>query len=375
MRKIIQLFFVTAIIIGCGNKQSKQTLSPPKVKVVSLQQQEVTLEKDFVGQVYGYKDIPIRTRVEGYLENMYFNEGSYVKKGDLLYIVDPNPLKEAFNSAQSELARSEINRDRAISDLNRLKPLAKINAVSQRDLDAAIAEKEGSEEMVKAAQAKLRLAQINLDYSRITAPVDGIIGKTMAQPGEFVGRSPNPVILNTVSTIDSLRVEFFITESDYLAWINHSKKKGKSLDNVLQLVLSDGSVFPHKGRVKFINREVDPVTGTLLIQSIFPNPDKVVRPGQFARVRADVSTIPNALLVPQRCVNEIQGTFNVMKVNNDGKVEKITVKLGAPYKDYFIVNEGLSPNDHVVYEGLQRAGNGTVVDAEIVDFESQVKAN
>jgi membrane fusion protein (multidrug efflux system) len=351
----------------------------PKVKVVSLDEQSITLEKDFVGQVYGYKDIPIRTRVEGYLESMHFQEGSFVDEGKLLYKVDPNSLNEAVAAARSDLARAEINRDRALSDYKRIQPLAEINAVSQRDLDAAIAAKKGSEQMVNAAKAQLRLAQINQDYTNITAPVDGVIGKTQAQPGEFVGRSPNPVILNTVSTIDSLRVEFFITESDYLSWANRPQSKDskndQKLDNELQLVLSDGSVFPHVGKVKFINREVDAVTGTLLIQSIFPNPDRIVRPGQFARVRAEVKTIPNALLVPQRCVNEIQGTYNVLKVDDNGKVQKVSVELGEPYKDYFIIKQGLKKGDKVILEGLQRAGNGATVDPEVVKFESQVKSS
>ena len=376
MLKKTFILIICCLVFSCKEDNSSAGMPAPKVKVVSLKSQEISLEKDFVGQVYGYKDIPIRTRVEGYLESMHFQEGSYVDEGDLLYKVDPSSLDEAVAAARSEMARAEINRDKALSDYERLEPLAKINAVSQRDLDAAIAQKEGSEQMVNTAKAQLRLAQINQEYTNISAPVDGIIGKTQAQPGEFVGRSPNPVILNTVSTIDSLRVEFFITESDYLAWTNRSKAENtsdQSLDNQLRLVLSDGSVFPYKGKVKFINREVDAVTGTLLIQSVFPNPDRVVRPGQFARVRAEVKTIPDALLLPQRCVNEIQGTFNVMKVGDDGKVQKVSVEIGEPYKDYYIVKAGLSPNDKVVFEGIQRAGNGAEVDAEVIEFESQVK--
>ncbi len=379
MRYIPLYFLFCCLITSCQKEQAEQSMPAPKVKVVSLDEQSITLEKDFVGQVYGYKDIPIRTRVEGYLESMHFQEGSFVDEGKLLYKVDPNSLNEAVAAARSDLARAEINRDRALSDYKRIQPLAEINAVSQRDLDAAIAAKKGSEQMVNAAKAQLRLAQINQDYTNITAPVDGVIGKTQAQPGEFVGRSPNPVILNTVSTIDSLRVEFFITESDYLSWANRPQSKDskndQKLDNELQLVLSDGSVFPHVGKVKFINREVDAVTGTLLIQSIFPNPDRIVRPGQFARVRAEVKTIPNALLVPQRCVNEIQGTYNVLKVDDNGKVQKVSVELGEPYKDYFIIKQGLKKGDKVILEGLQRAGNGATVDPEVVKFESQVKSS
>jgi membrane fusion protein (multidrug efflux system) len=373
MRQLLLLLFVLTSLSSCEDKSSPSAAMVPKVQVVQLQTQEVSVYKDFVGQVYGYKDIPIRTRVEGYLEGMYFQEGNFVSQGDLLYVVDPNPLKEAVAAAQSDLARAEINRDKAISDFNRIEPLAEISAVSQSDLDAAVAQKEGTQQVVEAAKAQLRLAEINLGYSTIEAPVDGVIGKTQAQVGEFVGRSPNPVILNTVSTIDSLRVEFFITEGDYLSWTKRSKSTS-DLNNELQLVLSDGSIFPHKGKVKFINREVDAVTGTLLIQSIFPNPDRVVRPGQFARVRAEVNTISDALLVPQRCVSEIQGVFNVMRVNNEGKAERINVELGEPYMDYYIVKAGLSINDKVILEGLQRAKNGAQVDAEVVDFKSQVKA-
>ncbi|MBS3739476.1 MAG: efflux RND transporter periplasmic adaptor subunit, partial [Psychroflexus sp.] len=347
---------------------------PPKVQVVSLDQQEVTLEKDFVGQVYGYNDIPIRTRVAGVLEKIAFQEGSYVNKGDLLYEVDPDLLLESLNAAKSDLARSQVNQDKAISDLNRIKPLAEINAVSQRDLDAAIAAKKSADEMVKAAQAKLSLAQIRLDYASIEAPVDGIIGKSMAGVGEFVGKNPNPVVLNTVSTIDSLRVEFFVTENDYLDWQNRDlSKDDKTIKVPLKLVLSNGEVFPHKGKINFINREVDNVTGTILVQALFPNPDRLVRPGQFARVRAAVQSIPDALLIPQRCINEVQGNYFAMRVDKESKVEQVPIQLGQDYRDYFIVQDGLSPGDKVIIAGLQRAKSGSKVQAESVEFTSQYK--
>lgn len=374
MRYLLSGLFGFCLLVSCNNQTTQLSQPPPKVQVVAIQQQEVILEKDFVGQVYGYNDIPIRTRVEGFLERIAFQEGSYVKKGDLLYVVDPDPLLEAVNATSSELARSQVNNERAVSDLNRIQPLADINAVSKKDLDAALAEKKGTDAMVKASQANLRLAQIRLGYSSIKAPVDGVIGKTMARTGEFVGRAPNPVILNTISTVDSLRVEFFVTENDYLAWANHSKTKNSNTKNtILQLILSDGSLFQHQGKINFINREVNNVTGTILIQSIFPNPDRLVRPGQFARVRAAVETLPNAILVPQRSVNEVQGNYFVMRVKDNGEVEQIAVKLGQAYRDYFIINEGLSPNDKVVYEGLQRAKSGSLVAAELIEFKSQYK--
>jgi membrane fusion protein (multidrug efflux system) len=371
---ILPGFFLSLIVVSCNNSTPTASTPAPKVQVVSLQQQEVTLEKDFVGQVYGFNDIPIRTRVEGFLERIAFQEGSYVSKGDLLYIVDPDPLLEAVNAAKSELARSQVNNERAISDLNRIQPLSEINAVSKKDFDAALAEKKGTDALVQASQANLNLAQIRLGYASIKAPVDGIIGKSMAGAGEFVGRAPNPVILNTISTVDSLRVEFFVTESDYLAWANHSKSKNNdNQSNNLKLILSDGSLFPHKGKVKFINREVNNVTGTILIQSIFLNSDRLLRPGQFARVRAAVETLPSALVVPQRCISEVQGNYFVMRVKDNGEVEQVAVQLGQAYRDYFIVKEGLSPNDYIVYEGLQRAKSGSIVEAEVIQFQSQFK--
>jgi membrane fusion protein (multidrug efflux system) len=375
MRNFFSLLIFAFLLHSCTSDQTEKSMPAPKVKVVSLNQQEVTLEKDFVGQVYGYNDIPIRTRVEGVVEKIDFQEGSFVKKGELLYEVDPQPLLETVNAAKSDLARSKVNQDKAISDLNRIEPLAKVNAVSQRELDAALAAKRSADEVVKAAQAKLRLTQINLSYTSIKSPVDGIIGKSMARLGEFVGRSPNPVVLNTVSTLDSLRVEFFVTENDYLTWSNRDKSKDDQTINIpLKLILSNGDVFPHEGKINFINREVNNITGTILVQAIFPNPDRLVRPGQFARVRVAVKSLPQALLIPQRCISEVQGNYFAMRVNAEGKVEQVSVKLGADYRDYFIVEEGLSANDKVVFEGLQRAKSGSQVVAETVEFKSQYKA-
>lgn len=375
---MLRLFMPLVILVSfwsCKDNQTENNLPSPKVQVISVQEQEIKLEKDFVGQVYGYNDIPIRTRVEGVLEKIDFQDGSFVKKGDLLYVVDPRPLMESENAANSDLARSLVNQDKAISDLNRIEPLAKVNAVSQKDLDAAVAAKKSADEVVKAAQAQLRLSQINLSYASIKAPVDGIIGKTLAGLGEFVGRAPNPVVLNTVSTIDSLRVEFFVTENDYLAWSKRDKSKDDKTVNIpLKLILSNGDVLPYEGKINFINREVNTITGAILVQAIFPNPERLVRPGQFARVRAAVSSIPNAILVPQRCVNEVQGNYFVMRVKENGNVEQVGLKLGEAYRDYFIVQEGLSVGDKIIFEGLQTAKSGSAVDAEIIEFKSQYKA-
>jgi membrane fusion protein, multidrug efflux system len=362
------------VFSSCGGKKQAASPEPPQVQVVAVSSQEVLLEKDFVGQVYGHRDIPVRARVEGFLEKISFQEGSPVRKGAKLYTIDPDPLREAVIKAQSELASVEARFERASSDLDRIAPLAEMNAVSKMDLDAAQAEYNATLAMVEASQANVRLAEIRLSYATVYAPIDGIIGKTLAREGEFVGLAPNPVILNTVSSIDSVRVEFFLTEKDYLALVQTEGAADASARLPLKLLLADGEIYPYTGRVEFMNREVDAATGAILISAIFPNPERIVRPGQFARVRAVVNTLPDALLVPQRCISEVQGRFSVLRVDAQGAAERVPVSLGPTYRDYFVVLEGLGEGDRVVLEGLQRAARGGQVTAVEVEFVSQYAA-
>jgi membrane fusion protein, multidrug efflux system len=379
MNKALTSLAALALLTACGPSEAPQAPPPPEVQVVALKRQSVQLEKDFVGQVYGYRDIPIRTRVEGFLDGIHFAEGRAVTKGQLLYTIDPEPLEAALTVAKSDQARAEVTLVRASSDLDRMNPLAEINAVSQRDLDATVAEKGATSAMLDAAKANVRINEIRLEYTRIKSPIDGIIGKSLAKEGEFVGRSPNPVILNTISSIDSIRVEFFLTEKDYLAFAADFAAKaaqGQGPQRLpLRLILADGELFPHEGRVDFVNREVDAATGTLLVQATFPNPGRVVRPGQFARVRAVVETVDDGLLVPQRCVTEFQGTHSVLVVNAEGDVEQRMVQLGGAYRDYFLVAGGLNEGETVVLEGLQKTKNGGKVQPRQVEFTSKYKGD
>ena len=374
MRYLSLLGFATLLTFSCETRQEVQQ-APPEIKVVEVITQDVQLEKDFVGQVYGKVDIPIRARVEGYLEGIHFKEGRPVKAGQLLYTIDAQPFRAAVAAAQSKLAEAEIELVRAQNDLNRLQPLAENNAISQRDLDAAIAAKGAAETAVNAAKANLRIENIRLGYTQIKSPISGIIGKTDARIGEFVGREPNPVILNTVSRIDSLRVEFFLTESDYLKVFREHLSKpvetraSEALD--LKLLLADGSLFDQFGTVDFLNRQVDPTTGSILVQATFPNPDQLVRPGQFARVRAAMEEIKNAALVPQRCVTEFQGRFNLMLVDNENTVQQQSVEIAGSYRDYYLVSSGVKPGDLVVLEGLQQISTGMKINPQVVKFESR----
>ncbi len=219
------------------------------------------------------------------------------------------------------------------------------------------------------------MQKIQLSYTKITAPISGIIGKSNAKVGEFVGRSPNPVILNTISLIDSIRVEFFLTEDDYLYLskkLRTAQQEGKKTSRFpLRLILSDGSIFPYEGHVDFINREISSSTGAILIQATFPNPEGLVRPGQFARVRAIVEEVENGLLVPQRCVVEFQGTFSVLAVGEGNALESRKIEIAGPYRDYYLVSSGLKKGDRIVLEGLQKVSNGSIITPKPVQFKSQ----
>jgi len=378
MKKLLTAFAAIIFLISCKKDPGKDiTAPPPQVHVVQVEQDDVELEKEFVGQVYGKVDIPIRARVEGFLEGIHFQEGRPVKKGQLLYTIDSDPFQQAVAGAESNLAAANTELTRASNDLDRIRPLAEMNALSERDLDGAIANKEAAEAMVKAAQAGLRAEQINLGYTKVFSPINGLIGKTNAKVGEFVGREPNPVILNTVSRVDSIRVEFFITEGDYLQLARESqmqRKSGASQNREkkeLKLILSDGSVFNEGGYVDFVDRSVGTATGSVLIQSSFPNPDKLIKPGQFARVRVVVESVENGLLVPQRSVSEFQGNFFVLKVDENNKVEQARVEIIGPHKDYYLIDSGLNKDDKVVFESIQQVKSGMTISPVDTVFQSQ----
>lgn len=380
LRKFGIIMLILLIINSCAPPPAPPTVL--EVPVVEVIQKDVPVYQEFIGQVYGQYDIPIRARVSGFLDKIHFNEGTWVKKGQLLYTVDPQSLEAEVAGEMSNLAEAKTGLAKAESDLARIKPLAKINAVSKSDLDAAQAQYDAAIANVEAVESSVRLANINLGYCRIKSPISGLIGKTEAKEGEFVGQDPNPVILNTVSTIDTVHVEFFLVESDYLGlarrFVESSRQKKdadyieeENKDGRLTLILSDGSTFEYKGNVKFVDREVNPETGSLLVQTSFPNPDEILRPGQYAKVRAKMDEIKNALIVPQRCIMELQGTHSVYVVTDSSKVENRQVVTGPKYNDYWIIKEGLKANEKVVIDGLQKVKTGMPVVAKITEFESK----
>lgn len=351
-------------LLACSEKQAPQTPPPPppEVSVVETRTQDVPLYMEFVGQTSGLKDIAIRARVEGFLEGLHFQEGGEVKKGDLLYTLESQPFEEKVAARMSAVAEVETMLAKAKGDLDRIKPLAEINAVSKSDLDEAVAAYEATQSSLEAAKATLRAAKIELSYTKIYSPIDGIIGKSQAKVGDFVGRDPNPVILNTVSQVDTILVTFYITETQYLELARHiagaDPDKMDDRKTNLELILVDGSVYKHKGQPDFVDREVDTTTGAMLVQASFPNPEKLLRPGQFVRVRVQGQVVKDGILIPQRCVMELQGLHNVYVVDASNKAEIREITVGPKVGSDWLITEGLKPGEKVVYEGLQKVKDG-----------------
>jgi len=378
MKLLPVLLLTMAVITSCnGNKQKQASLQ--KIPVIKVEKRELPMYSLFVGQVYGFKDIPIRARVEGYLEEIHFKEGSPVKKGQLLYTIDSQPFEAEVAARQSDVAEAMTMLVKAEAEYNRYKPLVKTNAVSRSDYDAVKAEYEATQAAVEASEANLRLAKIKLSYTRIKSPINGIIGKTNAKVGEFVGKDPNPVILNTVSRIDKIRVEFFISENQYLKlarFLNRQdstvQKPSSKNENNLQLVLSDGSLHKYKGRVDFIDRGVDPNTGAMLIQASFPNPERLVRPGQYAKVKIKHEE-KKVIALPQRCIKEIQGEYLVYVVTADSIIEPQIVEVGYVSGDMWEIKEGLKEGELVVIDALQMVRKGQKVIPDLIKFESKAQ--
>lgn len=373
------LLLLTALTVAsCSEEKVAPNQSPVEVGVVKVLQKDVPIYEDFVGQIYGYVDIPIRARVTGFLEGIHFEEGSRVEKGQLLYTIDKQPFLADVAVKMGQLAEATTEKVRAMNELNRYEPLIKTNAVSQSDYDATKAEAEAAQAAVEAAEANVEMAEINLGYCEIKSPINGLIGRTKAKVGEFVGKDPNPVILNTVSQISQVRVNFFLTESDYLRIAREMMEKGAeyrdSSDTAsrrLTLILSDGSVHNYPGQVDFVNREVDASTGSMLVQSSFPNPNRLLRPGQYGKVRILMEMAENAMLIPQKCVQEVQGQYFVVVVNDSNVVETKQIKVGGRYNDYYLIESGIQADSKIIMEGIQKVRPGMKAIPSEVRFTSQ----
>ncbi len=364
---IIAILLLAFIITGCG-KEQKETMHPPVVEVVDIIQKDVPIYMEWVGTTDGFINATIRAQVQGYLIKQNYQEGDYVKKGQVLFEIDPRLFQAALDQAKASLAGAEARWTTAKADLARVRPLAAQNAVSQKTLDDSIGAEQSSAAAVLSARASVDKAALDLGFTKITSLVDGIAGIAKTQVGDLVGPGPQEE-LTTVSTVDPIKVYINISEQEYL---KASEIKDKDIEKMpLDLILSDGSTYPIKGRFFLADRQVDVKTGTIKVGSIFKNPKHLLRPGQFAKVRVAITTKKGALLVPQRAVTELQGSYQVAVVGPDNKVDIRPVKATHRVDNLWIIEEGLKPGERVIAEGIQKVKQGMTVSPK--PFGQEVK--
>jgi membrane fusion protein, multidrug efflux system len=391
---------------GCTTKGKEQaTPPPPSVEVVKVEQRDVPIYSEWIGTLDGMVNAEIRAQVSGYLLRQVYREGSFVRQGQLMFEIDPRPFQAALDQAKGDLAKAnaqlaqadgqllqaraqlaqaEANQGKTQLDVDRYTPLAKENAITVQDLDNAIQSNLAAQAQVKAssagvetaksaivaakatitaAEATVKTAQLNLGFTQITSPIDGIAGIAQAQVGNLV--SPTSGAITIVSTLDPIRVYFTPTEQEYLNFTRTNPTQsqrdaaGRRLE--LELVLVDGTVYPQKGRFFVADRQVDPKTGAIRLAGIFPNPGNTLRPGQYGRVRAITSIRKGALLIPQRAVSELQGSYRVAVVGSDNKVSIRQVKVGNRVDSMWIIEEGLNAGENVVAEGTQKVRSDMIV--------------
>jgi membrane fusion protein (multidrug efflux system) len=335
---------------------------PPEVYVAPVIQQDVPVYLDLVGQTQGFQDVDIRARVEGFLETVNYREGSFVRRGDLLYQIDPRPLRATLAQANAELSTAQARLAKADNDVARYTPLVAKQAVSQRELDDARASQDAMRAQVDASKAAVEKATLDLGYVRITSPINGLVGTTQVKPGSLVGRGES-TLLTTVSVIDPIIFRVAITEADYLRVIKRDPTRaGQEIKTSgIQLTLADGVTHPHTGTIGPVDRAVNTTTGTLGVQLYFPNPENVLRPGQYGRASVLLDTKAGALLVPQRAVQELQNLYSVAVVDPEGKVVFRNVKVGPRVETRWVIEEGLKPGEQVVVEGAQSLRDGMTV--------------
>jgi RND family efflux transporter MFP subunit len=371
---------VLALIMGAGCT-SKNALgaqpSTPDVEVVQVEKEDVPIYAEWIGTLDGLVNADVRAQVTGYLLKQGYQEGAFVNQGQLLFQIDPRPFQAALDQAQGQLAQARASlanaqavQHRTELDVQRYKPLAEQQAASQQDLDnsvqnnlAAIATVETAKAQIKTYEAAVETAKINLDFTRLVAPIDGIAGQAQLQVGALV--TPGSGVVTSVSTVNPIKVYFTVGEPQYLAWRQRFPTEESRLqadkELRLQLILADGSMYPHEGKFYFADRQVDETTGAIRIAGLFPNPNNILRPGGYGKVRAVIRKQPGALLVPQRAVSELQGGYQVAVVGPDNKVDVRTVAVGDRVDNRWIITSGLNAGDRVVAEGLQRMHTGVHV--------------
>ncbi|MBX3389317.1 MAG: efflux RND transporter periplasmic adaptor subunit [Phycisphaeraceae bacterium] len=361
--KVILLSLAALVASSCDRtKEEKKAPPPPEVLTMQVKNSDVPIWAEWVATTDGYVNAKIRAQVTGYLVAQNYTEGSFVKKGDVLFTIDDRPFKAALDQAKGDLAQQEARLGKAVIDVNRYTPLAAEQAISQQELDDAIQAKLAAEAAVAAAKAVVENAQVNLGFTKVTSLIDGVAGLANAQIGDLVG--PTGTELTAVSTVDPIKVYFVISEQDYLRWSlqykSEAEMEAKSKDLAFDLVLSNGETWPHKGKFFFADRQVDVRTGSIRLAATFSNPRRILRPGQFGLIRTVVRTQKDVLLVPQRAVIEVQGLYQIMVLDHENKVSVRPITTGERIGSDWIILTGVEAGDTILVEGQQKVRPGMV---------------
>ena len=364
----LPLLLFAVSVLGCGGKQAARPPAPLDVEVVDVVQKDVPIYGVWVATLDGFVNAQIHPQVSGYLIKLNYKEGSPVRKGEVLFVIDPRPFQAALDQAKAQLAQAEAQLGKATLDVERDTPLAEARAIAQSQLDNDIQAKLGAKALVASAKAQVEQAQLNLEFTNVRSLIDGIAGIAAGQVGDLVG--PNTV-LTTVSQVDPIKAYFTVSEQEYLDYVRRNPTEAeraaqeKRLE--LELILADGTTYPRRGKFFAADRQVNVQTGAIRLAGLFSNPGNILRPGQYGRVRAATNVQAGALLVPQRAVTELQGSYQVAVVGTDNKVSIRPVKVGAAVSAMWIIDKGLKPGERVVFEGVQKVREGTLVNPKSIN--------
>jgi membrane fusion protein (multidrug efflux system) len=355
---------LSLLLVAACKQEAPPPPPPPEVKVAQVLQRDVPIYVEAIGETRGSSEIEVRARVEGFIESVDFKEGSMVARGQLLYRIDPRPFQASVAQAKGVVAEAEAGLARAQQDVSRYEPLVAKNAISRQDYETSVQVKRAAEAAVEAAKASLERSQIDLSYTNVVSPAAGLVGKTEVYPGTLVGRGQS-TLLTRISQIQDIHVRVNIPERDYLELARRAEERrkagGAEVERPFELVLADGTVHPEKGKLVFVDRAVDSATGTILVEIAFPNPGGLIRPGQYGRARVAIDERKGAILVPQRAVNELQGTYSVAVVKPDDTVDLRMVTAGARVGTLWVIEQGLKPDEKIVVEGVQKVRPGMKV--------------
>ena len=372
---IVLIALMTAGSSGCKPEAaSTADRSPADVQVVAVIQKDIPIYSEWVGSTDGMVNAVIKAQVNGYLMKRNYDEGAFVKKGEMLFEIDPRKFQTALNQAKADWAKARAQFVKTEQDVKRDTPLARGGAISQKELDDSIQANLAAKASVAGAQAAVEQAELNLSFAKIIAPIDGVVGIAKAQIGDLIGPGDE---LASMSTLDPIRVYIAVSEQEYLRAAEkvhqtyQARQQGEEPTANLELLLTDGTVYPHKGSFYLADRQVDVRTGTIRVAAVFTNPDNRLRPGQFARVRAVTQTQQGALLIPQRAVTELQGGYQVAVVTEDNKIDIRPIKVGGRMGNLWVFAEGLTAGDRVVAEGLQKLKAGMTVTPKLFTPEPE----